>query len=154
MRFVKITVPFLSILLLSTSCISRLQQPANSPYQIPLTVGEKKIFVEIVETTEAKKQGLSGREKLKGNEGMLFDFRKDPNKKPPFWMKDMNFDIDIIWIKNNRIIEITHGATAPKNSFERLKIYSPPGKIDFVLEMNEGWSELNSVNIGDKIGFD
>jgi len=136
MRFIKITVPFLSILLLSTSCISRLQQPANSPYQIPLTVGEKRIFVEIAKTAEAKKQGLSGREKLKDNEGMLFDFRNDTNKKPPFWMKDMKFNIDILWIKDFKIVGITSGATAPKNSFERLKTYLPPSKIDFVLEVN------------------
>lgn len=154
MRYLKITIPLLSLLILSTSCISKWQQPSSSPYQTPVTIGTKKIFVEIVETPEAKRKGLAGREKLADNEGMLFDFRNVANKKPAFWMKDMKFDIDIIWIKENTVIGIERNVPPPQSSFDRLPLYQPPSEIDFVLEVNGGWSELYIANVGSKIKFD
>src|SRR3989344_573955 len=66
------------------------------------------IRVNLATTDAAREQGLSGRENLKEEEGMLFVF--DYPDKYSFWMKDMNFPIDMIWIiENKKIIYIKKG---------------------------------------------
>ena len=59
-----------------------------------------KFKVDLALTPNAREQGLSGRKELKKNEGMLFVFNN--MGKYSFWMKDMNFNIDIIWIHDAR----------------------------------------------------
>src|SRR4030042_2564613 len=62
-------------------------------------INGQKIFVEIADTPEKRSQGLSGRDNLSQNQGMLFIFNQPAI--PSFWMKDMNFPLDFIWINNN-----------------------------------------------------
>ena len=80
--------------------------------------GDIKIKVEIVDTVESRALGLSGREELKDGNGMLFVF--DDVGKYNFWMKNMNFPIDIIWLgEDERVIYIKkmyHAETYP-NTF-------------------------------------
>lgn len=128
-------------------------------------MGNKKILVEAADTPQKKQQGLSGREKLNDNQGMLFDFPNDDGARPGFWMKDMLFDLDIIWIKNNpstssgRIISITPNVPAPFKDKglgikdKHLPLYYPPDEIDQVLEVNAGWSRENEVEVGDEVRF-
>lgn len=100
--------------------------------------------------------GLSGRQTLGKNEGMLFDF-KTPKNDLFFWMKDMLFDIDIIWIADKKIIGITPNIPSPEKDKGleikdlRLPAYSPPSDVDQVLEVNAGWSEKNKIKIGDEV---
>jgi uncharacterized protein len=102
--------------------------------------------VEISKTSKSHARGLSGRNSLDYNQGMLFIF-KDPII-PSFWMKDMNFPIDIVWIDtNNTIVGIEHGLS-PKSFPE---IFSPLVPIFYVLEVNAGWTKENDVNVGDRL---
>jgi uncharacterized membrane protein (UPF0127 family) len=132
-------------------------QSAQSLYTTPLYVGNKKISVQIVKTDQELASGLSGREKLLDSEGMLFDFGK--SLKPVFWMKDMNFDLDLIWIKNKKIVGITADVPAPvkdgglKIQDSALPLYPSPSEVDMVLEVRAGWSKKNNIKIGDEIGF-
>jgi len=57
------------------------------------------IKVDLALTEAQREQGLSGRQSLNENEGMLFVFDSPGNY--PFWMKDMNFPIDIIWLSED-----------------------------------------------------
>lgn len=57
----------------------------------------QEIGLRVANTPENRQQGLSGFKKLEPDEGMLFIF--DEPGIYPFWMKDMNFSIDIIWLK-------------------------------------------------------
>ena len=61
--------------------------------------------VEIADTRERQIQGLSGRESLGENSGMLFVY-EEPGL-PGIWMKDMNFPIDIVWITSEKRIVST-----------------------------------------------
>lgn len=122
-----------------------------SPYSTALEIENKKIFVEIVNTPEKMRQGLSGRNKLNDNQGMLFNFLGSLEKQPGFWMKDMEFDLDIIWIKDKKIIGITPNISHPKSINDALPLYYPPSDIDMALEVNAGWSKKNKIKIGDEI---
>ena len=79
------------------------QNEKCGPYeQKNLQIGERIIKVDISDTDCKRELGLSGRKNLLEDVGMLFVFNKEGNY--PFWMKEMNFPIDIIWIDENFII--------------------------------------------------
>lgn len=95
-----------------------------------VTIGSKKYTVKIAETPSDRARGLSGREKLNADEGMLFIFPEDGIY--PFWMKDMRFAIDIIWIDASwNVVAITKNARP--ESFPAL--FTTPSKIRYVLEI-------------------
>ena len=149
---IKFVVIISTILLVSAACNSK-KPTAN--YRAPLTVGSKQIFVEIMDTPQKQAQGLSGREKLESDQGMLFDFSKNNPEGviPNFWMKEMKFNLDIIWIWDKKIIGITTDVPAPLTPQSELPFYSPPTPVDMVLEVNANWSEKNDVKVGNEVGF-
>ena len=67
-----------------------------------VTIGNTIFSVEVASTTIEQARGLSGRAGLKNNEGMLFLFNSAGVQN--FWMKDMNFPIDIIWIGGGKVL--------------------------------------------------
>ncbi len=111
-------------------------------------IGETTIKVQVADTVKTRMEGLSGREKLEDNEGMLFVFPF--SGKHGFWMKDMNFNLDIIWIKENKVVGISENVEKPKtNNFADLETVYPPEDINMVLEVNSGFSKTNNLKIGD-----
>ena len=118
----------------------------DTPY---VKIGKNKIDVEIVDTEEARGQGLSGRESLGENDGMLFIF--DDQNIAKFWMKDMNFPLDMIWINGNKIVNITKNV--PPEGAEPDNIYSSDYPIDVVLEVNGGYCDKHNIQEGDYITY-
>lgn len=108
-----------------------------------LQVGTAKVAIEMRNTPEGRSQGLSGREKLGKNEGMLFIF--DVPAKYGFWMQEMKFPLDFIWIRGNEVVELTE-----KVGIERMDL-KPSLAVDRVLEVNSGWAKENNIKVGDKI---
>jgi hypothetical protein len=113
-------------------------------------IGEVIIPVEIRRTPAELSAGLSGRLGLPPNQGMLFIFkRKDYHS---FWMPDMNFPIDIIWITGGKIVGIHDNVSNdfdPKNPV----YYHPPQPVEYVLEVNAGFMEKNNLTVGDVVIF-
>lgn len=107
--------------------------------------------VEVAKSLAELSKGLSGRESLGENKGMLFVFGF--SGKNGFWMKDMKFSLDIIWIKDNRIAGIEKNVPPPATAAEGLKIYYPPESINKVLEINAGLSDKLGIKVGDLIQF-
>jgi len=60
------------------------------------------VQVDIADNYAERIQGLSGREGLGEYEGLLF--LHDIHKVQKYWMKDMNFAIDIVWIDSNIVV--------------------------------------------------
>jgi hypothetical protein len=114
-------------------------------------INNTEIEVEIADTPEKRTKGLSGRDSLDQNKGMLFVFPKGSNAT--FWMKDMKFDLDIIWIRDSKIVKIDKKAKAPKAGTpdNKLTLYHSEGPIDYVLEANSGFSDKNNIKVGDKV---
>jgi len=112
-----------------------------------ITINNRKIIVEIADNDKERTQGLSGRKSLSQNHGMLFIF---PTKSiQRFWMKDMHFPIDIIWIDGDKIVGFSEnlkpGGSNPKS------IYSLPKPVDKVLEVPVGTVKELNIKIGDTI---
>ena len=109
--------------------------------------GKMTFIVEIANTPLAQTLGLSGRDQLKADKGMLFIFPQQRTQK--FWMKDMLFPIDIVWINGKKIVGILHGAE-PDNSDNPI-IYESPEPVDNVLEVNAGEISKYNIKVGDMI---
>lgn len=119
-----------------------------------IVVNGHRIEVEIVDTPAKQAQGLSGRENLAENTGMLFVFSKPARQN--FWMKEMKFPIDIIWIRRtadgDRVVGFVENASPPTGGSENnLTIYSSPENVDKVLEINAGLVKKWGIKIDDEI---
>lgn len=110
--------------------------------------GDTKVRVELAIEEESQARGLSGRESLAEDEGMLFVFAK-PDKYF-FWMKDMKFAIDMIWLdKYGKIIYIKRDAR-PETYPETFGIAED---AKFVLEVASGFSDKHKLKVGDGAVF-
>ncbi|MGB9608762.1 MAG: DUF192 domain-containing protein [Minisyncoccia bacterium] len=113
-------------------------------------INNQEFKVDLSDDSIKRTKGLSGRESLKENEGMLFLFDSAGNYG--FWMKDMKFPIDIIWINNDEIVDLSPNLNPePDKSIFNLKVYYPQKPVDKVLEINSGLIEKYNIKIGDKI---
>jgi len=115
-------------------------------------IAGKILLTELALTPESQGRGLSGRISLQEDESMLFVF--DQPGRYPFWMKDMNFPIDIIWIagtdfRDLRVVYIKRKATP--ESFPETFVSREDAK--YVLEVESSFSEKNNLREGDKVEF-
>ena len=114
--------------------------------QKEIQIGEVFLRVEVQDTDSLRTKGLSGRESLRENKGMLFIF-EEPGLYG-FWMKDMNFSIDILWINDGKeIVEIAENV-APDTFPE---IFYPKELVQYVLETQAGFVEKNDIQLKDKV---
>lgn len=114
------------------------------PSYVKITVGEADIVAEIADTNTKRTRGLSGRNILEGNEGMLFVFEKPDHYG--FWMKEMNFPIDIIWIGEDMRVR---GITEHISPDTYPEVFYPPAEVRFVLETSAGFARSHDIKNGD-----
>lgn len=115
-------------------------------------IGNTSIEADVADTDLEKQKGLSGRSSLGKESGMLFVISNN-KVTPTFWMKDMKIAIDIIWIKDGKIIQIDKDIPPPSfgTPDNKLKLYSPKSAVDYVLEVNSGYSDLKGIKVGDTL---
>lgn len=113
-----------------------------------LTTRNTTIEVEVADTLISRKHGLSGKNGLSDNQGMLFVY--DMPGFYSFWMKDMNFPIDIIWIDETKTIIGVNKNVSPDTFPET---FQPPSLAKYILEVNAGWPDKNLIQIGDLVQF-
>lgn len=119
----------------------------NSNNNDYLTIGNKTISIEIAGTKDEQRQGLSNRDNLCDDCGLLFLFYTKGEYS--FWMKDMKFPIDIIWLNDDKIVYIEKNASVPSNSY--IPTYQPKVVADKVLEVNAGFCDKYSIKVGDTL---
>ncbi len=112
-----------------------------------VVVGKKVFTVDIAADFDHWRQGLSDRPSLKEGSGMLFVF---PDKQVRwFWMKNMHFPLDIIWIKDDQVVHISRNlppeGEKPKNTYSSLL------PVNYVLEINAG--EGSKIKVGDTVNY-
>ena len=119
-----------------------------------VTVGRVPFRVELAITSQERIQGLSGHPPIASDEGMLFVFEKA--QKYSFWMKEMLFPLDMIWIDAEcTVVHITRNAPpqAPGQSLADLPRYVPPVPVPYILEINAGEAESVAVTVGSPARF-
>ncbi len=131
-------------------------EPVEEPKQVSLALGPTvviagtKIGVEVATTNQAVTKGLSGRLYLPADKGMLFIFSKPDLYR--FWMPDMHFAIDIVWIQAGKVVAI-NSDVSPVFDPEHPVLYSPPRPVQYVLELNAGFANRNGLKAGDEVSF-
>lgn len=104
------------------------------------------IVAEVADTRASRELGLSGRNGLRSNEGMLFVF--DFSGRYGFWMKDMNFPIDMLWINQNGVVVKIEPNLSP-SSYPNTFINDAPAM--YVLELAAGRAEEYGIFLGSKL---
>lgn len=118
-----------------------------------VTIGGFSWPVELAVTDEEQVLGLSGRAELAAGSGMLFVWAGESRRS--FWMPDMNFPLDIVWIDGDcAVVAITREAPPqrPGQSRAELPRYVVDG-VQYVLEINAGEAALRGVKVGDGVEF-
>jgi uncharacterized membrane protein (UPF0127 family) len=106
------------------------------------------VAVEVVSKEDEMERGLMYRTRLDQNKGMLFVFTKDD--KYSFWMQNMRFNLDILWISlDGHIVFI--GKNIPACSKGPCTVYTPDKEARYVLEINSGYTTSHHWKVGDKL---
>jgi uncharacterized membrane protein (UPF0127 family) len=113
-------------------------------------INESYLTLEIADDLETRALGLMDREGLAQEEGMLFVY--DDEKIRYFWMKDVLFPLDMIFI--NETLEIVGFLeNVPVCEQEPCPQYSIEEESKYVIEVNAGWVTENFVEIGQRVDF-
>jgi uncharacterized protein len=106
--------------------------------------------IEVAVTEAQKELGLGKREKLDANTGMLFPY--DHKEQYNFWMKDMHFPLDFIWIDGKTVVDITKNVPPPTGT-EQPVVITPKVPVDKIFEVNAGTIAKYGIQIGDTVEF-
>lgn len=113
-------------------------------------IRDHEINVELAVTRQEKERGLGGRESLGTNEGMLFVY--DHKEQFEFWMRDMQFPLDFIWIEGQKVADITLNVPPPRPG-EKPAMVKPYVAVDKILEVAAGTVERLGIERTDPIEF-
>ena len=125
------------------------------PAEPSLSIRGQQVRLDIARTREEQSRGLGYRDSLAWDRGMLFPYDDQPDFHS-FWMKGMRFDIDIVWIRKGRVVDIAHQVPHPGPG-------DPTGTgptvrsrqlADRVLEVPAGYAQAHGWQIGDPVTFD
>lgn len=116
------------------------------------TINKQTFSLSLAKKPKELEIGLSEKKSLPQNEGMLFIFEKSDYHS--FWMKNMKFPIDMIFVNKNRIVTIYQNVQPSKSKEETLPIFKPEEPADKVLEINAGLSKKYNFKKGDKVKYE
>lgn len=137
-----IAIGALLLVLLLRSRVGIKSQVVPKGYDGVLSTQNLSIPITIAETPEDQERGLSYTASLDKNTGKLFVF--NTVGKYGFWMKDMNYALDLIWIDDNLKIIAINKDVLPESY---PNIFYPPQDIKYVLEVNAGFSTTNNLSV-------
>lgn len=129
--------------------IGSLPDPAIEDMpKVHATINEQSFTLYAPDTPEGLQKGLAIFDELPADHGMIF--RGLPVGVQSFWMKDMRFNIDIMWVnKDNEIIHIVYDAS--KDSYPARFENPPTQPSSYVIELNAGSAEKYKLQPGSKV---
>lgn len=109
------------------------------------------ISLAVMETPEEQARGLGGCTRIPKSSGMYFPMK--PAREAIFWMKDMIIPIDIVWIKDGKVVGIERDVpNEPLDTPDsQLTTYASPGEVDAVLEVGSGKAEEYGITEGAQV---
>lgn len=119
------------------------------PLSATAVINNTTFILELAVTPQEKEKGLGGRKALLPKHGMLFNY--DHKEQFGFWMKDMQFPLDFVWIDGTTVVDLTQNV--PVYTESKITTVQPQVPVDKVLELNAGEIEQYNIKIGDTIVF-
>lgn len=130
----KSIVVVIGVALLLTTVIVITVGAWTARKDVVISLNGKSYTTEVVTTEADRSKGLSGRDKLGNHEAMLFVFDKEGYY--PFWMKDMKFAIDIVWLDSD--MRVVHKEVDVRPDSYPESSYVSEGEAKYVLELATG----------------
>ena len=124
----------------------------NKYLKAKVTVKGFELNADVPITSELMAKGLAVKNQLKENEAMLFIFEE--SAKHSFWMKDMKFPINIIWLDSDGKVVHIEQNLQPCISVFICAGYSPNTDSQYVLETVAGFTQRHNVSVGTDIDFE
>jgi uncharacterized membrane protein (UPF0127 family) len=121
--------------------IKEVRAPESQPKSIKVTFGGRDFNALVADTEKEREHGLSGTPQLAPDEAMLFVL--DGPTRACFWMKDMRYNLDILWFDSDK--HLTHDVVNVSPS-SYPNTYCPPRDAKYVLEIVGG--TLRQLNVG------
>ncbi|MFL6453968.1 MAG: DUF192 domain-containing protein [Nitrososphaeraceae archaeon] len=116
-----------------------------------ISVKNTSIVTDLALTSDQQTKGLSGRENLSENQGMLF-VSKTPGRYG-FWMKSMKFPLDIFWLNTNRSVVYLKENLQPCLTILNCPTYLPDTDSLYVLETMAGFAQRHNITKGTHFNF-
>jgi uncharacterized membrane protein (UPF0127 family) len=110
-------------------------------------IGERLYTAELAVTPQERARGLSGRRDISSSHAMVFVF--DEPGLYGFWMNDMNFPIDILWVRNNTVVHVEKNVSHLSPTI----VYTPEVEATEVIEVVSGQSEEHGFGVGTKVEY-
>ncbi len=139
----------------ATAAPTATPSPPPALPTVRVAIGEAAFVAEVADRPATRTRGLSGRESLAPGAGMLFVF--ESSGEWTFWMIDMKFPLDFIWIgRDCQVVDLTLNvpAPAPGTPASELPLYSPSSPAMYTLEVNAGEVERHGIRPGDRVRFE
>lgn len=117
-----------------------------------VTIEDDTFEVEVADDDAERIKGLSDRDNLDENKGMVFVFEE--KGKYGFWMRNVKFPLDIIYISDNKIVDIFANTAPQAEDAENIPVFEPKENANFVLEINGGKAKELGIDVGDEVVFE
>lgn len=116
--------------------------------QTTLRAGKHKYVLEAAVTPDERQKGLGGRTDLPTDHGMLFLFSGEQVRC--FWMKDMHFPIDMIWLDSAKEVVHIESDVSPDSYPHE---YCPDAPARYVVELRAGQARAADIRKGQTLTF-
>jgi uncharacterized membrane protein (UPF0127 family) len=115
-----------------------------------LSIGNKiTINIDIADTNAKRAKGYSNHAPISYNEGLLFVF--PVSDFYAFWMQDMLFDLDFIYIEKGRVVHVIENVPAPINNGGEVEYVNSPIPFSLVLEVKSGFIKKYGIKKNDAV---
>lgn len=143
-KLILLAITFVILFYFADMEIFKRDETDEGDWDNKVAFGNCEFRLEFVSDDASRKAGLSNRDSLCDECGMLFEFPSKGMKT--FWMKDMKFDLDIIWIEDQKVIGIEKDI-----KYDFKGIVSSPDSTDRVLEINARKSDECKIKEGSEL---
>ncbi|MFC7019819.1 MULTISPECIES: DUF192 domain-containing protein [Haloarcula] len=107
------------------------------------------VEVRIADTFQQRYVGLSETPSMGPDEGMLFVH--DDEGRHAYVMRNMSFELDIVFVAADGTITTIHHASLPPEGTSNSDLERYEGRGLYVLEVNRGWANRTGVGVGDRV---
>lgn len=126
------------------------RQPQSLPVTAQLQVNKTVIALEVASTDRQKAIGLMHRSALPPNRGMLFPV--EPPRTITTWMRNVEFDLDILFVRDGKIEAIAFAARCDLQA--DCPRYHSKAAVDQVIELAGGQISALGLKIGDRVSIE
>jgi len=132
-----------------SGCARNETEPPAAPKSVDdwfaIKVGDRVVRMQLAVTMAEQQRGLMERRTLGADDGMLFVYTR--GQPMAFWMRNTPLPLDIGFFDEEGVLKEIY----QMHPFDETTVRSRSNKLQFALEMNQGWFKANNVRPGARI---